>query len=92
MRRDNKTVAVTLRFYTNDLEVVVNQKSVLACWDCGSASLEANKEKGIKAGQVHINSLDDIQPALKELLRKAKIHMVSPNKRPRVLSAQRRKL
>jgi len=87
----NKTLAVTLRFYTNDLEVKKDGKKSLACWECGSAILQANKEKGIKADAVHINCLEDIQPAIKELFRKAKVVMVSSNKKPRVLRPVRRK-
>jgi len=92
-RVSNKTVAVTLRFYTNDLEVVRGSadKAGLACWDTGVAILEANKEKKIAAIHCPIQCFEDIIPAVKELFRKSGVLVVSSNRRPRVLSHTRRK-
>jgi len=92
MSKDNKTVAITLRFWTNDLEVnhPASKASSEACWDGGTAILEANKEKGIKAASTNFQCPEDIIPAVKELLRKSKIVVVSGNKRPRILSHRRR--
>jgi len=92
MSKDNKTVAITLRFWTNDLEVnhPVSKVSSKACWDGGVALIEANKEKGIVSRAEPIQCYEDILPAIKELLRKSKIVVVSGNKRPRILSHRRR--
>lgn len=46
--KDNKTIAITLRFWTNDLEVVSGSKKQVACWDSGMAIMEKNDSKGIK--------------------------------------------
>jgi hypothetical protein len=91
MAKVNKTLGITLRFFTNDVAVDKNGKKVLACWDLGCAAIEANKEKGIKAATVRFNCPEDIQPAIKELLRKSKIFMVSGNGLPRVLSHKRKR-
>jgi len=90
MKKDNKTIGVTLRFYTNGLEVKREGKEILACWEVGNAVIEANKEKGIKAHSIPINCFDDIIPALKELFRKSHIIVASPNRKPRVLSHLRK--
>ena len=93
MARDNKTIAVTLRFWTSDLKVShlssgdVESKS---CWDSGVAILEANKEKGISGLQLPIQCYEDIIPAIKELFRKNDILVVSSNRRPRILSHRRK--
>ena len=91
MGKTNKTLGITLRFFTNDLVVEKNGKKVLSCWDVGVAAIEANKEKGITAKTVRVNCLEDIQPAITELLRKSKIIMAAANGLPRVRSHKRKR-
>jgi len=88
--KDNKTIAVTLRFNTNDLAVTCKDKPVVACWDCGFAVIEGNDGKGIVASSRPFNSPEDILPLIKELFRVNGIIVVSPNRRPRVLSPRRK--
>ena len=94
MPKDNKTIAVTLRFWTNNLRVQQpdSKGSVRskACWDSGVAILEANKQKGIGGLQTPIECYEDVIPAIKELFRKSGILVVSANKRPRILSHKRK--
>ena len=80
---DNKTIAVTLRFWTNDLNVMNNGHRI-ACWDSGTALLEANKEKKIKSATEVINCPEDILPAIRKLFRKRGILVVSGGKKPRI--------
>ena len=90
--KDNKTLAIKIRFYTNDLHVTHDtiKTPTVACWDCGVALIEANKERGISANHCAVQCFEDIIPAIKELFRKAGVVVVSPNRRPRVLSHRRR--
>lgn len=94
MKKDNKTIAVTFRFWTNDLNIQYPNSGGGAgkkvCWDSGVAILEANKDKEISAHQIPIQCYEDIIPALKELFRKNGIVVVSSNRRPRILSHKRR--
>jgi hypothetical protein len=47
VKKDNKTIAVTLRFWTNNLKIQYPESGGgagrKACWDGGVAILEANK-------------------------------------------------
>ena len=93
-KRDNKTIAVTLRFWTDDLQIQrpASGKSAgsKVCWDSGVAILEANKGKGIGGRQTPIQCYEDVIPAIKELFRKSGILVASGNNRPRILSHKRR--
>ena len=87
--QNNKTIAITLRFWTNNLQVNSSHGKAY-CWDSGVAIIEANKAKGIAAGKpLQIQCYEDIIPAIKELFRKNKILVVSSNRRPRILSPKR---
>ncbi len=94
MAKDNKTVAITMRFWTNDLEVKQpssRKDKVAACWDSGMMIMEGNKTKGIpRLGPQPFNCPEDIIPLMKELFRKSGIIVASSNSRPRVLSHKRR--
>jgi hypothetical protein len=94
MQKYNKTIAITLRFWTNDLKVEYPESGgnagQKACWDSGMAILEANKEKGITSLEAVIQCYEDIIPAIKELFRKSGIIVVSTNRIPRILSHKRR--
>lgn len=80
----NKTIGITVRFFTNDLEVLANKKQVEACWDSGSVNLEANPEKGIKPVCIPFNCTEDIPLAIKECLRQGHVRLVCWNMRSRV--------
>ncbi len=90
MMKDNKTIAVTLRFWTNNLKVSQPSSGESnACWDSGVATIEANKEKAIAGMQLPIQCYEDVIPAIKELFRKSGVLVVSSNRRPRILSYRR---
>jgi hypothetical protein len=93
MQKDRKMIAVSLRFWTNDLKVECpdSKKSPIASWDGGVAILEANKEKGIVGTSEIFNCAEDIQPAIKELFRRAKIVTVCANMRPRLVGKKKKK-
>lgn len=93
MKRDNKTIGITLRFWTNDLKVDYpesGKSNMNACWDSGMAIIEANKKKAIAGMQIPFQCYEDLIPAVKELFRKNGIVVVSDNRRPRILSHKRR--
>lgn len=48
-KTDNKTIGITIRFFTNDLpgRVGTDHKQI-PFWTCGNVHLEANQTKGIK--------------------------------------------
>ena len=73
-KKDARMIAVNLRFWTNDLDVISNEIRRTACWECGVAKLESNKSKGIPNDSTKpFNSFEDIIPLIKELFRKNKI-------------------
>ena len=83
MTKENKTLGITLRFWTNDLEVA-NKKKVNSCWDSGMALVEANKSKGISAGSEPFNKFTEIEKAIEKLLRKQNIYMVKGSRTGRL--------
>ncbi|MFA6971810.1 MAG: hypothetical protein WC208_10465 [Gallionella sp.] len=94
MKKDNKTIAITLRFWTSNIAVGFPLNKIAdydkVCWDFGMANLEANKKKGMRAINQPFNCYEDIIPVIKELLRKAGVVVVSDNRRPRILSHRRK--
>ena len=96
MAGDDKTIGVTIRFYTDNLTVEAPtlspkaQKQKAACWESGNVHLMVNKGKGIKPGDEQFQCLEDIIPAIRELFRKNHILMVSQNRRPRMMNPNRK--
>ena len=92
MKKDKKTIGIKVRFATSDLLVKDGKdQKYKSCWDNGWAYIEGNKSLGIKAthGQP-FNSLEDIVPLIKEILRKQNLVMVSYNSRPRIMNPRRK--
>lgn len=74
MQKDNKTIGVTIRFFTNDLPVHVgSQADKIPFWTCGNVHLEANKTKGIKPQDEMFNYFEDIPRAIKAVLSSGKL-------------------
>lgn len=74
MKKDNKTIGITIRFFTNDLPSRVGtKKDRVPFWTCGNVHLEANKTKGIKTQDEMFNYFDDIPRAIKVVLSKSKL-------------------
>lgn len=92
-KKDNKTIGITLRFWTNDLDVSYPKSKckATACWDSGVATIEPNKGKGIKSiTPQNFQCLEDVVLLIKEIMRKQNIVMVSDNRRPRIMSPKRK--
>ena len=91
MKKDNKTIGVMLRFWTDCLELKANGKVVTACWGSGVMKVEPNKTKGIVSiAPVPFNSLLDILPLLRELFRKQGIVIADSCRRPRIMNPKRK--
>ena len=74
MKKDNKTVGITIRFFTNNLPGRVGGKGdQIPFWTCGNVHIEANKTKGIKPQDEMFNYFDDIPRAIKVVLSKSKL-------------------
>jgi len=74
MKQDNKTIGVTIRFFTNGLPSKVgSQVSQVPFWTCGNVHLEANKTKGIKPRDEMFNYFEDISRAIKVVLSESKL-------------------
>jgi len=74
MKKDNKTVGVFVRFFTNALPNKVGKKNdSIPFWTCGNVHLEANDVKGIKSCDEMFNYFDDIPRAIKTVLSKSKL-------------------
>ena len=91
-KRENKTIGIMLRFWTNSFVLESPEgKRRIACWDSGVAKIEANKGKGIKVMHPQpFQCLEDIVPLIKEIMRKQNIMMVSNNRRPRIMNPKRK--
>lgn len=72
MKKDNKTIGITVRFFTNDLPDKVGKGSI-PFWTCGNVHIEANKTKGISAYDEMFNYFEDIPRAIKTVLSKSKL-------------------
>ena len=79
--KDNKTIGVTVRFFTNDLPKKVGHKQDLTpCWASGSVHVEANKGKGISSrGSVTFNGIKEIPEAIRRAMSAARIVTVTKN-------------
>jgi hypothetical protein len=74
MKKDNKTIGITIRFFANDLPGGVGKKTdLIPFWTCGNVHLEANKTKGIKPRDEMFNYFEDIPRAIKVVLSKSKL-------------------
>ncbi len=74
MKRDNKTIGITIRFFTNDLPDKVGSKNTkIPFWTCGNVHLEANQTKGIRTQDEMFNYFDDILRAIKVVLSKSRL-------------------
>ena len=69
MRKDNKTLGVTIRFFTDKLPKRISEEEKrFYFWNHGQVSLEANKKKGIKSDAKLFNCFDDIPRIIKTVL------------------------
>ena len=73
-KKDNKTIGITIRFFTNDLpDKVGGGNKQIPFWTCGNVHLEANKTKGVKPQDEMFNYFEDIHRAIKVVLSKSKL-------------------
>jgi len=75
--KDNKTIGLTVRFWTNDLPDKIGEKYT-PVWNSGSIVVEANKNLGIKASSKVFNNIAEIETVIKQLLTKNKIAIIVP--------------
>jgi len=74
MKKDNKTIGITIRFWTNALPEKVDVKNdKIPFWTSGNVYIEANKTKGIVSQSELFHYLDDIPRAIKEVMKKANL-------------------
>lgn len=78
MKQDNKTIGITLRFFTNNLpDKVGSGNKQTPFWTVGTAALEGNATKGIKAQSVIFHSIEDIPAVLRKIMMKAKLSPIT---------------
>ncbi len=77
MKKDNKTIGITIRFFTNDLPEHVGKNKLVPFWTSGNVHLEANPTKGIKPQDVLFHYIDDIPRAIREVMKRARLAEVS---------------
>jgi len=74
MDKNNKTIGITIRFFTNSLPSRVgNDAKLIPFWTCGNVHLEANKSKGLRPQDEMFNYFEDIPRAIKTVLSKGKL-------------------
>ena len=72
--KQNKTIQITIYFFTKDLNPEADKVLPRHAWDCGQVTLPANKLHGIRAGgQKRFRTLMHLGHAIEELLRKNRI-------------------
>ena len=73
--KTNKTIGVSLYFFTNDLPKDVGEP---ACWSKGNLQVRHNASKKIKntSKSMMFNSVEEIPQVLKKALRKENITLV----------------
>jgi hypothetical protein len=72
--KNNKTITLRITFFTNDLPIRIGVGGgKIPIWNCGQVAIDANKEKGIKSGGTMFNGLDDIERAIRLVMKKHKI-------------------
>ena len=77
MKKDNKTVGITIRFFTNDLpDKVGGKNNQTPFWSIGNVHLEVNNTKGIKPQDELFHYIDDIPRAIREVMKKSKLVVV----------------
>jgi hypothetical protein len=82
--KNNKTLGLSVRFWTNSIEnLEAEGRKRTACWDSGMVALEANREKQLMATTEPFDNIEDIPKAIKAVLRRSKILVVSDCKRGR---------
>jgi hypothetical protein len=79
-RRGDKTIEVTVRFWTDDITEDPGKILPKHAWTSGMVRMKENESHGIKAGKwVPFNSLFGIGPAIEEVLAKQEI-VLHPSK------------
>ena len=78
MKTDNKTIGITIRFFTNDLPPRIGKGlKQIPCWAMGMVYIEANKTKGLEFRKgVIFHNLEEIPGAIKKVMKQAKISPV----------------
>ena len=72
----NKTIKVTLYFFTNNLPEKFKDKAV--AWSNGNIQVRADKKRGLTKldKSIMFNSLEEILPQVKKALSKAKVKLL----------------
>jgi hypothetical protein len=73
MKKDGKSIKLTISFFTSGLPNQLEETKLTPCWLKGHIYLNANKTKSIKPQQEIFNSLEEIPIALKKVFRKGKL-------------------
>jgi len=77
-KKDDKTIAITIRFWTNDLpDKVGTRKDQTPFWTGGNVHLHANRTKKIRGQDKLFHYLDDIPRVIKEVMKKGKLVAVT---------------
>lgn len=77
MKKDNKTIGIMIRFFTNDLPDKIGKgKDQTPFWTCGNVHLEANGTKNIKPQDELFHYIDDIPRAIRAVMKKSKLAAV----------------
>ena len=77
MNQDNKTIAVTIHFFTDNIAEEKGEVVPKVCWEKGTVSVRANKRHGIPATYAYnFNCKEDIPAAIEKAVREAQIKFV----------------
>jgi len=84
-KQGEKTIRVSLKFWTDGIASGDGHVVPGYCWEGGFANVESNKTHDLKAGQpVPFNTLDELVPTLVSILDSAGVKvLLNPRKRSR---------
>lgn len=91
MIKGNKMIAITLRFFTNDIKVERKGKQSICCWTNGTIGIQKNEEKGLKyLKNIPFNHFSDIVPLIEEIFSKNRIIPCLSGRKPRAMHPNRK--
>jgi hypothetical protein len=81
MKQDNKTVSLTIYFFTNNLPHKEGKDmDKIPFWPNGSIHLKANRTKGLKSQEAIFNSMEDIQSVIELVLKRGNLVVTKNSK------------
>jgi len=76
MKKDKKTIALTVYFFTDNMPT----NDLKTAWECGVVHINANKQKGIKSKEYTFNDFKELPMTIKKVLDRSGINLINSKK------------